>query len=146
MLLRKLSRWVRSALAPYRSDEDVTAEYIRAGNIFGLSVSDVGSMGEHLAFEDDLDAFERAEEAYAAKGFRTLPIDDFVASGGWGHPLRGLSVRREPGEPAVYHGRYYRDHYLGRVSPAVDFTALIGGSLVEGSYTTPSTAHLCKHR
>lgn len=136
----------KSVLPP--GDSDIANAYVEAGTAFGGAVSDVGSMGECHGFEGLLTTFQRAEEAYADRGYRTLSVDAFVRAGGWGKPLVGLLELRREGEAPVSHGQLYREHYLGKVTGViqVNWPALVGGEVIYGDYEVPSTEHLLKLR
>lgn len=136
----------KSVLPP--GDSDVANAYVEAGTAFGGAVSDVGSMGECIGFEKLLTAFQRTEEAYSARGYRTLSVDAFVRAGGWGRPLAGLLELRAAGEEPVLHGQLYREHYLGKITGIIqmNWPSLANGEVIRGNYEVPSTEYLLKLR
>lgn len=125
-----------------RRDEKVIEAYLTAGAQFGDVVSYL-YMGECVGFEELLAKWEVAERAYAALGYRTLSIDDFEQLGGWGKPVE-LYVARQEGEEPVYHAAYYRQNYLHKVKPAIDFAELVKGHVQSGNWAVPTTKHLGK--
>jgi hypothetical protein len=152
---QRLIRWLRGPLAHPPSvrmlpenkrvrgpdDGNVVEAYQDAGAEFGDAVSHI-YMGECLGFEALLSAWEKAEADYAAAGYRTLAVDDFVSIGGWGKEMPP-AVLRADGEPAVRHAPYYRQQFLGQVAQKnpVD-EAFRTGKPVRGTYLVPSTKHL----
>ena len=122
-------------------NEKAIERYSQAGMEFGDAVSYI-YMGECIGFEKLLTAWETEELVYASMGFRTVSLDDFVSSGGWGQPLV-LRIPRDIGEEPVYHAAYYRANYLGKLSPAIDFNKMMSdGQVQSGNYLVPSTEHL----
>ncbi len=131
-------------LLPVLSDLKIRKKYIEAGASFGSAVS-VIYMGECIGFRARLDRFEGLEWEYARRGFRTVSVDDFVEFGGGyvGSIDHLLDQKRDVGEQPVYHARLYREHFLGRVSPALDLDALVrDGSAQCATYVLPSTVAL----
>lgn len=125
-------------------DDKVIQRYIDAGAIFGDAVSYI-YMGECAGFSDRLKAWEVAEAAYAALGFRTLPLDEFVDYGGYGKELVNLNVARDEGEAIVFHAAYYRENYLGKTQQVINFEKMMqDGEIQYGNYEMPSTKHLTK--
>lgn len=144
---QRFKRWLgfkyepRSKIAA-RYDDEVVQRYVDAGLVFGDVVSMI-YMGECIGFADLLKAWEEAERDYAALGYRTIDLDAFVGAGGWGKELEGLTVARDEGEEPVYHAAYYREHYLGRCGPVIDFEEMQRtGEAQFGTYAVPSTKHL----
>lgn len=143
----RFKRWVGIGYTPKTKvaaqyDEEVVQRYIDAGAIFGDAVSYI-YMGECVGFEDRLKDWEEAEQAYAALGYRTISLDDFVSFGGYGKELQGLTVARDEGEAPIYHAVYYRVHFLGRCSPVINFDEMMKtGEAQVGTYAVPSTKHL----
>jgi hypothetical protein len=102
-------------------------------------------MGECVGFDKLLDMWEQSEREYAALGFRTCSLDDFIAAGGWGADLEDLEVPREIDEEPVYHAAYYRAVYFNKVGPAVDFNKMFkDGAPQVGNYAVPTTKHLSR--
>lgn len=143
----RFKQWVgfryepKTALAELYDDEAVQ-RYIDTGLVFGDAVSSI-YMGECIGFHDMLKEWEAAERVYAGLGYRTIDLDAFVGAGGWGKELEGLIVDRAPDEEPVYHAEYYRDRYLGRLAPVIDFDEMARtGKAQRGTYAAPSTKHL----
>lgn len=141
-MLGKLLGKLFSALSEWwtqnKSDRALTKSYREAGEIFGDAVSMI-YMGECIGFERLLDTWAHWEQEYARRGFRTIPLDDFVDTGGYGVPLKGLGQRRAPDEEPVFHAEIYRKIWLGKVPAAVDMDALMDGKVHVGNYIVPST-------
>lgn len=106
------------------TDKQVENRYTEAGRIFGDAVSYI-YMGECIDFEKYLTTWGKWEAEYAKRGYRTLPIDDFVKYGGYGKPLKDLGTKRGKNEKAIYHAKLYRELYLGKIQPAVNLTELM---------------------
>ena len=102
--------------ARFLTDKQVEKHYVKAGAIFGDAVSYI-YMGECVGFEKLLAKWAKWEAEYVKRGYRTLPVDDFVSYGGYGAPLKDLGVKRTDGEEPVFHAKIYREVYLGRFSP-----------------------------
>jgi len=111
-------------LERFRSDKWIKTRYAEAGRIFGDAVSYI-YMGECVGFDRMLANWEKLEAEYAKRGYRTLLVDDFVAYGGYGTPLKDLGVRRAEGEEPVFHAKIYREDYLGKIRPALNLSELI---------------------
>ncbi len=123
------------------SDQRITGYYVDIGGKFGDVVSFVGSMGECIGFEKLLGKFEDWEKEYADRGYRTLSIDTFVGYGGWGRSIDHLvSIKREVDEQAILHAQLYKEHFLGKIEPMIDFEKMIqDGQAQVGHYIVPST-------
>lgn len=123
-------------------NSEVVQRYVDAGSIFGDAVSFI-YMGQCVGFEDRLKAWEEAEVAYAGLGYRTLSLDDFVDYGGYGKKLMGLKIARDEGEQVILHAKFYREHFLDKVEPVIDFNKMQEtGEIQYGNYQAPSTRHL----
>lgn len=88
--------------------QKMIAEYIEAGGRFGLAMSDVFMLGEETAFEDLLSAWEMHEKEYARRGYRTIPLDEFVDLGGFRIALKTLGQFRDKHEEPVFHAQAHR--------------------------------------
>jgi len=123
-----------------RSDRSVQGKYVEAGREFGDAVSYL-YLGECVGFENLLDDLERWEEVYADRGFRTVSIDAFRRHGGYGEDITGLlGQRRDKDEDPILHAQIYREHFLGKVAPVVDWSAMMedeGPRMVQ--FIDPST-------
>ena len=123
-------------------DDEAVQRYIDTGAAFGSAVSFI-YMGQCVGFDALLLDWEEAEQAYARLGFRTLSLDDFVDYGGYGKQLLGLKVLRDEGEDPVYHARFYRDNFLDKIDPVLDFNKMQEtGEAQFANYAVPSTKHL----
>ena len=111
-------------LERFMTDKWIEKHYAKAGRIFGDAVSYI-YMGECVGFDSMLAKWEKLEAEYAKRGYRTLPVDDFVAYGGYGTPLKNLGVRRAEDEKPVFHAKIYREVYLGKIRPAVNLSELM---------------------
>ena len=111
-------------LERFMTDKWIEKHYAKAGRIFGDAVSYI-YMGECVGFDSMLAKWEKLEAEYAKRGYRTLPVDDFVAYGGYGTPLKDLGVRRAESEEPVFHAKIYREVYLGRIRPTVNLSELM---------------------
>ena len=111
-------------LERFMTDKWIEKRYAEAGRIFGDAVSYI-YMGECVGFYSMLAKWEKLEAEYAKRGYRTLPVDDFLAYGGYGTPLKDLGVRRAEGEEPVFHAKIYREVYLGKIRPAVNLSELM---------------------
>ncbi len=123
------------------SDEAVERRYVDAGSIFGAAVSYL-YMGECSGFKRLLSKWEKWENEYVRRGFRTLSIDAFIDRGGYGVALEGLGEKRNELEEPVFHARIYRERYLGKVTPVFNPWNLMekdGPKVATGNYVLPST-------
>jgi hypothetical protein len=146
---KRFTRWLGFGYKPQtkiaaRHDDEIVQRYIDTGLEFGDAVSMI-YMGECIGFDKLLAKWEEAEQAYSDLGFRTLTLDAFVDSGGWGKELEGLSVARDEGEEPVFHAKYYREHYLGK-NMIVGLDPVGDSGAVVGHYIRPSTEHLVKEK
>jgi len=118
----------------------VKKRYVKWGSIFGDAISYI-YMGECVGFETLLVKWEKWEAEYAKRGYRTLPIGDFVGYGGYGMPLTDLGTKRQEGEAPVFHAKIYRQAYLGKIKPAVNLLELFkpDAKVQTGTYFLPST-------
>ncbi|MFA6604248.1 MAG: hypothetical protein WCT10_05465 [Patescibacteria group bacterium] len=143
--LALLSQRVREWRISKLSDQQVAEHYAAAGAEFGLAVSYLG-LGECIGFQMLFERWCFWEREHAARGFRTLAIDDFIDVGGYGMVLHGqLEMRRTADERLILHAELYREHYLGKAKPPVDVDAidiLSSGRPRLGQYVLPSTKHL----
>lgn len=133
------------------SDDSVTGAYVTAGAEFGYDVSYLMA-GKFFGFEKRLQNWQRWEQEYAKRGFRTISLDDFIRIGGYGDSSDELEgVRREKNEKPVFHAAIYNDNYL-HVDPddlyTVDDIHETGVPMmpvaITGTYKLPSTEHPVK--
>lgn len=122
------------------SDEAVEEKYLKAGPQFGAAVSYI-YMGECVGFKQMLGRWQRWEDAYASRGYRTLSLDAFVKHGGYGESIEPLlGQKRKDNEEPVYHAGIYRDNFLGKIQPVIDVGKMMSdGKIQVATYTTPST-------
>jgi len=120
-------------------DTSVWRRYVRAGAVFGEAVSYI-YMGECVGFAKLLGQWEFWEQEVARRGFRTVSLDAFVQLGGYGVPLKAPLAKRRPDEKPVCHARIYRERYLGKLRPAIDFDRMMrDGQPQCGTYIRPTT-------
>lgn len=90
------------------SDRRVERYYRQAGEDFGDAVSYL-YMGCCVGFDSLLRRWERWEQEYSNRGYRTVSLDDFLASGGYGTDISALfGVKRDVGEVPVLYAQRYR--------------------------------------
>lgn len=102
------------------SDKTVEKKYARAGEVFGDVVSYI-YMGECVGFKRMLKSWARWEREYARRGYRTLILDAFVDSGGYGMALDGLGTKRGVDELPIFHAQIYAERFLGKIKPIINF-------------------------
>ena len=94
-------------------DSRVLKAYERAGKEFGDSLSYLDCMGRDVDFEVKFLIFQDWEKAYAKRGYKTVPIDDFLQAGGYGKDISHmLGVKRAEDELAILHCDKIRDEVL----------------------------------
>ena len=121
------------------SDSFILKRYKKAGLAFGDMVSYL-YMGECVGFPEALKRLKKWEAECARRGYRTISIDSFVESGGYGNPLEGLGARRAEGEDPIFHAQVYEDRFYGKVEPQVDLQKLLNDGVSQsGTYELPST-------
>lgn len=109
-LVARIWRAFRSRpLLPVRSTQTIVRAYVLASCEFADRVLNA-DLYPKAQVETALYAWELAEREYAERGFRTLPLPDFIDHVAWAVPLPGVGVRREEGEPLVLHAHYYRSY------------------------------------
>lgn len=102
------------------SDSALWMHYIDAGAKFGDAVSYL-YVGECVGFDSILENYERLEQEYANRGYRTIPLKDFIAYGGYGKSLPFELVKREASEEVVLYGKLYREKVLGKNVVTINF-------------------------
>ena len=131
----------------FLTDKQVEKRYVKAGAIFGDAVSYI-YMGECVGFDKLLAKWEKWEAECAKRGYRTLPLDDFVSYGGYGTPPKGLGEKHTEHEDVILHAKIYREVYLGRIRPDVNVSELMRpfepnetpeSRIQVGTYFIPST-------
>jgi hypothetical protein len=87
------------------SDSRLTRAYREAGEAYGDAVSYLTIAGPCVGFDRLRARFSAVEREYAARGFRTVPLADFVEAGGYGRDIGALiGVERPDGEEVVLYG------------------------------------------
>lgn len=130
----------------FLTDKQVEKRYIKAGEIFGDALS-YGFMGECSGFKRMLAKWEKWEAEYIKRGYRTLPIDDFIDYGGYGVPLplKDIWKKRDKNEKPIFHAKTYRDIYLGKIKSVLNIAKLLDPTdptelkIQIGTYCPPST-------
>lgn len=111
MMYSRLRGWITKFFAdrrtPRMSDALIIREYVLTGWDFATEVSQV-TVQEKRSKGTLLLAWEIAEKRYSDRGFRTIPLDDFVKYATLGVSLRGVGFRREEEEMVILHAPYYR--------------------------------------
>ena len=120
--------------------EYVVEQYLRAGALFGEALSYL-YMGESVDFSKLRERWAMFERQYAALGYRTISVDDFIEYGGYGvlvdHLLR---IQRRIDEPPVLHSEIFSMRYSGGFEPAIDIEHLLSdGKAQTGTYRLPTT-------
>lgn len=69
-------------------------------------------MGFCVGFLLYLEDWEDSERKYAERGYRTIPIHDFVLHSTFGTPLKNLGEKRNPSEEPVFHAKGLFEIYL----------------------------------
>jgi hypothetical protein len=127
-----------SLLKRLLSDSKVQEKYVKAGSIFGDAVSYL-YMGECVGFENLLNIWDKWEQEYAKRGYKTLSIDKFIEHGGYGESIADVVGKKRGEEEPVHHAKIYRQEYLGKFKPVIDMKALIENGEQAGVYHLPST-------
>ena len=112
-------------------------KYIKAGNNFGYAVSLIYN-GECGGFKKMLVAWERWEKKIVKYGYRPLGLDTFIDSGGYGYKLPAFEKLKKDEKP-IFHAKFYRDKFLGKIKPVLDQERLMAGESVVARYLLPST-------
>ncbi|TSC80051.1 MAG: hypothetical protein G01um101429_255 [Parcubacteria group bacterium Gr01-1014_29] len=130
----------------------VKREYVKTGTAFGDAVSYI-YMGKCVGFDELFEKWKKWEAEYAKRGYRTIPLDDFIAyGGGYVAKLEGIGVKRQVGEEAVLHAERYEQRYQGKEKTLVDTPNVmimetdsldkkkkIKTPMVSGTYELPTT-------
>ncbi len=106
------------------SDSGVEKRYVRAGAEFGDAASYL-YMGECLDFRIHLLVWEDWEEEYAKRGYRTMPLDDFVEFGGYGKSIDHLlGKEREDGEDPIFYAKMFQEAFPDEIPPAININSI----------------------
>lgn len=132
-------RWIRKILGRL-TDKDVADIYKKHAGIIGNVVS-YSYMGEPAGMPVMVKNWAEAEKKYAERGYRTISLDRWIDHGGYGFPLDDVwMIKREEGEAPIYHAEIYKEKYLGKVKPAIDFDEMFRtGKPQIGNYCNPTT-------
>jgi hypothetical protein len=144
-MLFSLRGWIAKVFGrdmPVMSDAMVKREYVLTGWDFATAVSQV-TVAEPRNKDTLLMAWEIAEKRYSDRGFRTIPLDDFVRYATLGVPLRGVGAVRDLNEIVILHAPYYR-LYHWKLRPTTDlFTTMRDeGYLVQEDFTRAYARHM----
>ena len=106
------------------SDSGVEKRYLRAGAEFGDAVSYL-YMGECLDFRIRLLVWEDWEEEYAKRGYRTMPLDDFVEFGGYGKSIDHLlGKEREDEEEPIFYAKIFQEVFPDGIPPIINLDSV----------------------
>lgn len=136
--MKKIWHIILSFAVSLFSDQYVKKRYKQAGAIFG-DASSYSFMGECANVKRLLGSWAFWEQEFIRRGYRSVSLDQFIGYGGWAKPLENFGEKRNEGEKPTFHADIYRKLYLGRIKPAIKFSALLEGELQVGEYTSPST-------
>jgi hypothetical protein len=93
-----------------RKHNKIVEQYIEAGTELGDACSYLPIMGKCDQYNDLLDEWVRTENLYAALGYRTIPLSEFMDAGGYGKNIDHLiKVKREALELPIFHGCKEKD-------------------------------------
>ena len=122
------------------SDERVEHEYVKIGSWVGNAVSML-CYGEAVGMERKVNQWERWEEEYARRGYRTVSLDKFIDLGGHGKVIDDVIGQRYMfNEKPKFHAKIYKHFYLGKVEPALDLEQMMrDGQPQMGTWEIPST-------
>ena len=90
----------------FLTDTQVQKRYVSAGGLVGGTASYFSRMSVRGGFEGARLRWARWEIEYARRGYRTIPLMDFVNYGRYGVQLTGVGVKRESQEQIVFHAQY----------------------------------------
>jgi hypothetical protein len=127
MLYSRLSTWLKKLFVRQTHEMPealVIREYVLTGWDFATAISEVTVCEKKDRFTL-LRAWEIAEKRYSDRGFRAIPLDDFVKHATLNVPLRGLGVRREFDEMVILHAPYYRVYEWKKPSHHFDLFTML---------------------
>ena len=82
---------------------------MEAGRVFGDNLSYI-FLGKCVEFEKNLDKLISWELEYAKRGFKTIPLNEFVEFGRYGKDIKNiLGKKRDAGEKPLYPAQNYKD-------------------------------------
>lgn len=122
------------------SDKKVQKNYFIAGSRFGDVVSYL-YMGESSNFETLFSRWSKWEHEYLQRGYRSISLDDFIDSGGYGKPIDHLlGIKRQENEDPISHSEKFLVEYKrNHPYPSIDFNSLKNKEVVHLEYMLPST-------
>jgi len=109
-------RWIKSlreALRAKKASKEhdaIVQRYREFGQDLGDSLSyaylgnsQICSRNKVMSYRESIDQLDELEIAYAALGYRIIPLDDWIDHGGYGKSLERLwLVKRQAGEKPVF--------------------------------------------
>lgn len=118
------------------SDEEIQKKYVEAGKSVGDALSYI-YMGICGNFEEMLEKWMHWEKEYAVRGYKILPVDDFVeyARGG---TLKGLGIKRQVDEEPIFHAEIVKKEFP-TYGAQVTIDSVSKEGAVSGTYVLPST-------
>tara|TARA_Y100000310_G_C20658232_1_gene803173 strand:+ start:966 stop:1283 length:318 start_codon:yes stop_codon:yes gene_type:complete len=100
-------------------------------------------VGECCDFKKRLRRWESWEKEYSRRGFRTVSLDKFLDSKDRSALDKFVNIKRLEKESPISHAGLYREHYLGKVHPVIDFSDVMNkGVAMGGTIYLPSTEAL----
>ncbi len=106
------------------TDKQIERRYLKAGRVFGAAVN-YSHTAKGVKFLDLFNNWKALESEYARRGYRTIPLGDFVCYGGYGLIPKNVGEKRSEGEEAVlYTEILWKLHCEGLVLNA-DFAAFM---------------------
>ena len=126
-------KFIKNALAAVRSRwkalgdktahlrrEYVVEQYLRAGAQFADVLAKL-YLGECISIEKSRKRFAQCERRYAALGYRTVALDEFIEYA-YGHSIHHLlRIKRDQDEAPVYHADLIEQNYKEGFRPMQDF-------------------------
>ena len=130
---------------PILSDKFVGKMYQKHGSDFGGAVSML-YMGQCVGFKNMLSRWMAWEVEYLKRGFRSLPVDEFTRAGGYGYDIDDqIMVRRKTDEKAIFHGKIFKEEYLGKMEKLINLDKVMNGEMQQGHWCPPTTADAVVH-
>lgn len=122
------------------SDKKIKRKYAGSGAHFGEAVSYL-YMGECVEFESKLNRWADWEQEYAKRGYRTIPLDNFIELGGYDKNIDPLfMIKLDKKEKPIFYAQIYREKYLGKIMPVINLEKIIADREIQtGTYILPST-------
>ena len=123
----------------WMSDKRVEKNYVAVGAWVGDVVS--VAIGEAVGMGRKVNQWEKWEQEYAIRGYRTVSLDRFIGLGGYGKSIDDvIGQKRMFEEEPRFHAKIYKDRYLGKIQYAFNFEKMMqDGQPQSGTFVTPST-------